>query len=155
LGGGRLGDRGQLQGSKRSDLVEALGRCVVGEGGWTSTADHAAVLHVLQRRARASGRTLLEQARAYATGCKAARVLRERPQQLQHWDAALDLVEAFQAGELADPCRGRADHWGGTAKGTEKDQANIAAWVADGTSEVVDCGVTLNRFTRTIKRARR
>jgi hypothetical protein len=131
-----------------------LARCVVGEGGWKSARDHAAVLHVLDRRARASGRTLLDQALAYAAGCDAARVTLERPRQAADWAAAVATVEAFLAGALPDPCRGRADHWGGTAKGTERDQANIAARVADGTSAVVDCGPTRNTFTRTLARPR-
>jgi hypothetical protein len=102
----------------------------------------------LQLRAARSGRTLVAQAIAYAAGCKASRVEVERPKQQAAWDAAVRRVEAFQRGELADPCRGRATHWGGTAKGTERDQRVIAACVADGSCEVVDCGGTLNTFFR-------
>lgn len=129
-----------------------LARCIVGEGGWHSAADHAAVLHVLERRARASGRSLLEQTRAYANGCKAAWVELDRPKQPELWAAALERVRAFEAGELADPCRGRAEHWGGTVKGTERDQARIAACLAAGKCEVVDCGGTRNTFFRTVAR---
>lgn len=130
--------------------TDTLARCLMGEAG-DNARDHAAQLHVHQKRARWSGRTLVEQALEYANGCKAARVDLDRAKFPEIWEATRERVEAFRRGELPDPCRGRATHWGGTVKGTEKDQERIAACLAAGTCEVVDCGKTKNTFFRTVK----
>ncbi len=140
---------GVALGQEPSD-VDTLTRCVMGEGS-SNGRDHAAQLHVHAKRARWSGRTLVEQATEFANGCDAARVERDRVKYPEAWAAAQKRVQAFLAGELPDPCKGQADNWGGTAKGTERDQQRIAACLAAGTCAVVDCGDTLNTFLRGVR----
>ena len=54
---------------------------------------------------------------------------------------ALSLVRSFEAGELEDPCHGRAWHWG------SKTDA-LRFFLINPRAQVVDCGPTANVFLR-------
>lgn len=143
-----------------SDARLALARAMVAEAGWVAERDHAAIAHVLARRWRREHlrypdltfRRMVELYCAAWNGKPTARQrwvrelapTLERPRTFPRglswerhrpaWEAALQRSDAFFAGELADPCDGRAVHWGG-----EMDEAP-EHW------RKVDCGATANRF---------
>lgn len=57
----------------------------------------------------------------------------------QRWVKVLERVDAWAAGELPDPCRGLARHFGGTMDAPGK------------LMEKVECGQTLNTFYRILR----
>lgn len=113
-----------------------LARSFVAEVGWRAERDWAAMAHVHQRRAERRRVPLERQVREY---CSIYRVRTQRARWVlslsdqmrppQHWPAeraswhrhrawwqrALDAAAAFLHApqRVRDPCRGRADHFGG------------------------------------------
>ncbi len=111
-----------------------LARAMVAECGWKPTNCHAAVAHVLQRRAEAQRVPLVYMIRHYCAGLGERRAskrqqwLREltdgnKPaswpeaswtRHSRYWLAALGLAGDFLLGEVADPCDDPAPyHFGG------------------------------------------
>lgn len=124
-------------------LVQTL----IGEAGWRPRPDHAAILHVLERRRVLQGRpTLAQMARAYSTLHRRGPDTPHRRQvhaltaeSTPAW--ALQIVRDFEAGALEDPCAGRALHWG-----SREDAARFV--LLNPVARVVDCGRTGNVFLR-------
>lgn len=143
----------------QEELVQRLQRAFVAEADFDAPRDHAAIAHVLQRRADAQGRTLDELTRQYVSVFKVAVAGKPRtkwvrglttacekpdgwPSKERRWSrtACLNVVaraRAFLSGDLLDPCAGHADHWGGSM---DVARARRAGW------RVVDCGRTHNTF---------
>jgi hypothetical protein len=134
-----------------------LAQAMVLEADWISATDHAAIAHVLMRESKRAGVPLPSHIRRYVAGfkIKLPRNLMIRsltaegwepegwPQNLswpKHqvwWWATIERAKRALAGTLPDPCRGRADHWGGDM---DLGRAERAGWVR------VDCGDTANTF---------
>lgn len=140
-----------------------LSRGLVAEAGWNAERDHVAIAYVLARRWKARAKRysyirFVDIVRAYCTGLEPAlhsptlrqRWLRslsfnfEQPdawprkaswkRHLPLWKAAVYRSEQWARGELRDPCRGKAWHWGG-AMDLPKERM-----------VPVDCGDTSNTF---------
>lgn len=140
-----------------------LARAMVAEAGWTAELDHAAIAHVLARRwkrlaERWPTMRFLDVVRKYCSGLGGFHrdlTLRQRwVRELQPigeepegwprhaswsrhrplWRAALARSASFAEGELRDPCRGKAVHWGGTIDSPR------------GRMVAIDCGETQNTF---------
>jgi hypothetical protein len=138
---------------------------MVAEAGWKSARDHAAIAHVLARRYRRmveryQSFRFVDVVRSYCAGLGGmTRSLTRRQLWVREllpdgsepqgwpshaswrvhaplWRAALERADRFARGELRDPCRGRAWHWGGTIDSPR------------GRMEPVDCGETENTFYR-------
>ena len=107
--------------------------------------DWAAILYVLERRAKRQVRTMVQVAKSY---CDAWRVRSPRPRALRmrvlaytpsdpeypYWQRARRLVDRWARGAVRDPCRGKAWHW-------------AAPWVTPrGRMVRLHCGGTSNRF---------
>lgn len=144
--------------------AEALARVCVAEAGWeTSTGDCAAIVHLLVRRAERRELSTRRMAALYSsrhfdrerTDARRwivgldARAERPAgwparlpwPRYREDWLAALEHVRAALRGDVADPCRGEADHWG-APYGGDLERATAAGWVR------LDCGETRNAFWR-------
>lgn len=122
------------------DVALLLARAVVAEADW-STRDHAAIAWVLKRRWEARVKrdpewTFLDQVKKYCAAMRRkARTKRHvwihalspdgaeprgwftdvswdkyRPA----WEGVLEFTHRWARGEVSDPCRHRAIHWGGT-----------------------------------------
>ncbi len=118
-----------------------LSRAMVAEAGWRSSADHAAIAWVLARRwerqqARFPYQRFVDVVRQYSRPLDPTRAVKGRLRWLRGlafsyaeprgwprrraswvvhaplWRRIVDRAEAWARGELADPCRGRAWHWG-------------------------------------------
>ena len=142
-----------------------LARAMVAEAGFDAEQDHRAIAFVLARRwervrERWSSMRLIDVIRNYCAGLGSyrrsitprqrwvralrpdlgkpegwpARLSWERHQPL--WQATLERVDRFSRGELEDPCRGRAWHWGGVIDSPR------------GRMDPIDCGETHNTFYR-------
>jgi len=140
-----------------------LARAMIGEAGWFATNDHVAIAYVLKRRWEAMRErwpkiqfktVILAYAKALGGGRREytarqiwVRGLRDDlseprgwPQKIlwrghkKCWRQTLQRVDAWQRGELADPCRGRAFHWG-----SSNDIPGEKLFP-------VDCGETVNTF---------
>jgi hypothetical protein len=144
--------------SRAQDPALVLARSMVAEANWRSPSDHVAIAYVIQKRsaarARASGVSLEGTALQYVSAFKVenartrwVRALNLDAVEPEGWPArlswtrhrplwleVLERARAFLRGELVDPCRGLADHWGGPM--------DVAPphWVR------LDCGDTLNTF---------
>lgn len=142
-----------------------LARSFVGEAGWYAKRDHVAIAYVLARRWKAArqrwpelrfadllklyvkalgyGRRSLTPRQTWLRGLHGpdrplgwpagASWARKRP----FWAEAVRRAQAWMRGQLRDPCRGRAWHWGGTIDipGAKKKRLRP-----------VDCGATENTF---------
>ncbi len=135
-----------------------LAQAMVAEAGWRADRDHAGIAHVLGRRWRTrpalASLSFGEVVRRY---CAAWRTKRRRatwvralstpaarpmgwPRQASWrahaplWRQVLRRAERFLLGQLADPCRGRASHWGSPQD------------VPGPRMRRVNCGPTLNRY---------
>lgn len=62
-----------------------------------------------------------------------------------HWRHVLQRADAWSRGELDDPCRGRAIHWGGRTDRILPE----SKW------RPIDCGKTVNTFYRLARQAKR
>lgn len=140
-----------------------LSRAMVAEAGWTGERDHVAIAYVLARRwhrvkERFATLRFLDIVRNYCAGLgDYRRSLTPRQHWLRGlgfgpeepsgwprdvswarhqslWKAALTRSMKWFRGELRDPCRGRALHWGGTIDSPQ------------GRMVPVDCGETRNTF---------
>lgn len=141
-----------------------LARAMVAEAGWEAERDHVAIAYVLLRKWRTIKRSspdvrLIHIIRGYCAGLEPGRrELTNRQRWLRSlsmdmlepdgwpksrarwsahkklWAAALKRAELVYRGELRDPCRGKAWHWGGAMDPRK------------GKMYVVDCGETLNTF---------
>ena len=139
-----------------------LARAAIAESGWHD-ADQRGVLSVLARRAKRAGITPAAMALAYVSAFKVAPTPRlrwvlaidESCEQPAHWPSNLDWahhepecratferVRMLLEGELSDPCRGRADHFGATNLEPDVLNAERAAW------QRVECGAVLSAFWR-------
>lgn len=106
-----------------------LARCLVGEGGWTARADHAAIAYALERRwklLRARGHRLsfAEYIRQYSTALRTSQPsprqqwVRALPESLtgrlsryrDEWADVLVFVDEWASGGVEDPCP-TAMHW--------------------------------------------
>jgi hypothetical protein len=145
-----------------AERVEAIARVTVAEEGFALTDGHAAIAHLLVRRAARLGLTPRRMAHAYsgrhfqADRTDARRWIadlrldahrprgwprgtswaRHRPQ----WLAVVEHVRAVLRGEVADPCPS-AMHWGAPSL----DRTEVG-WVR------VECGDALNHFWRIPRR---
>lgn len=140
--------------------VVLLAQVSVAESGWNAPRDRAAIWHLLARRAERLGWSLPAMVRAYSSPLRRGHwalglgAHGRRPPGFparlswaahrRAWEAVLEDARAFVAGELADPCRGAADHFGDRAG--DRLRAEAAGW------RRVDCGRTANLFWRTAKR---
>lgn len=139
-------------------------RAVVAEAGWNVTGVHArdaaAVLWVLVRRyarphIRERYTTFAAFVTAYSTPLRTQRTARARaiaalgpldeprpPLQgtLAAWERVQTFVHRFARGQVEDPCRGQAEHFGSVADGAPR------------SFERLDCGRTSNVFYRVRKR---
>lgn len=141
--------------------VRSLLTAFVAEADFDAPADHAAIGHVLVRRATVQGVPVEELAQRYVSVFK-PRVVSARAHWLRglttectpppawprnaRWSraACLNVVaraRALLSGDLPDPCHGRAQHWG-APYGVDHARALRAGW------ERVDCGNTANAFWR-------
>ena len=98
--------------------VTELGRVLVGEAGWHSTTDHAAILHAMGRRADRTGEPVETMAARYSSAvkrCKRAWVceLPALPSERyrESWEAVRETARAYLRGKLPDPCPGSV-HYG-------------------------------------------
>ena len=121
--------------------THTLALTLVAEAEYAET-DHAAILHVLDRRAARGGETPAQHAMRYSSFWRRpetpARVLRRIRKNPEKWRATLERVRRFERGELPDPCRGRALHWGD--REGDLARAKRAGWAR------VSCGNTANLF---------
>ena len=112
----------------------------------THTRDWAAILHVLERRARRAGWPLATMVRRYCAAWRAPHARARRMRRLGPSDAryrrAYAYVTRWAHGRVRDPCRGRAWHWGG------------AMDTPSGRMQAIDCGGTYNVFYGLVRRAR-
>lgn len=141
-----------------------LARAMVAEADWRADTDHRAIGYVLLAKYRIVQRryprvTVAAIARAYCSGLEhddrrskrlrwVYRLDRAGQQPLGWpigspwlrysglWRKVLRTADKCLSGEVADPCRGRAEHWGGPMD-TPSDRL-----------ERVDCGRTVNTFYR-------
>lgn len=140
-----------------------LARAVVGEAGWRAENDHIAIPYVLLRRWKTMSRrwpdlkfkgVILAYAKALGGGRSSytprqqwIRRLNFEGLQPDHWPAKanwkyhkpiwykiLNRLDDWRLGRVPDPCRGKAEHWGG-----EMDKPLA-------TMHEVDCGDTVNKF---------
>ena len=138
---------------------------MVAEAGWEAATDHIAIAYVLARRwrrvkERFTSLRFVDVVRTYCTGLgNYRRSLTPRQQWLRSlnfaaeapqgwpttaswsnhesfWRAALARSQAWFQGRLRDPCRGRAEHWGGIIDSPQ------------GRMVPIDCGETRNTFYR-------
>lgn len=148
--------RADLRVDLRRDPALILARALVAEAGYRPRADHAAILHVLARRAQrlAAPSPMRAHARLAVLYCSALRL--DRTPHTTHGITArtaswtylerrapdvVGLVRAWERGdEIPDPCGGRAVHWGSRL------DVRARGWPA---SAVVDCGDTANVFLAT------
>ncbi|MDD9934309.1 MAG: hypothetical protein OXT09_11940 [Myxococcales bacterium] len=146
-----------------------LARAMVAEAGWLHERDHVAIAYVLARRwkrvtERYPTMRFLDVIRNYCAGLGGfRRSLTPRQTWLRSlwpdasqpegwprkvswrrhaplWRATFERAGDFARGELRDPCRGRAWHWGGTI---DSPRGRMAA---------IDCGETANTFYRLVPR---
>jgi hypothetical protein len=143
--------------------IVLLARAMVSEGNWSET-DHAAVAWVLVRRWRRlhPDWTFKRQILAYCVGMRGP-IKTERQRWVRNlsrnpkikpvgwprntswekysprWAAVLAFAEAWAAGKVEDPCRGRSFHWGAPHE-------EIFARVRKAGWFPVNCGPTQNRF---------
>jgi hypothetical protein len=140
-----------------------LARAMVAEAGWNAKADYVAIAYVLARRwhqmtERWPSLRFIDVIKSY---CLSLGDYRRKPTERQRWirslswddstpeswpnnaswiahlpfwRRALAVSEKWVKGELSDPCRGRAWHWGGTIDAPR------------GRMIAVDCGKTRNTF---------
>jgi len=142
-----------------------LARAMVAEAGWHAENDHIAIAYVLARRWRMLTERwpqlrFIDVIRNYCSGLGSYR--RELTQRqkwlrslswndlvpeswpagvswqryLRYWQSVLERSDRWSKGDLKDPCRGRAWHWGGTID------------TPRGRMVAVDCGTTENTFYR-------
>lgn len=140
-----------------------LARAMIGESGWLSVNDHVAIAYVLKRRWNAIQNrwpkirfktVILAYAKALGGGRReyTRRQIWVRslsfdlsepqgwPQKVswkshsKYWIQTLERVDRWVRGELPDPCKGRAFHWGGNMDTPRE------------TMFPVDCGDTINTF---------
>jgi hypothetical protein len=140
-----------------------LAKAFVGEGGWEAQRDWDGIAHVLARRwSQAVGRNpsmrFVDMVRAYCAPLRGKRPKKRRQQWIRaltiegaqpahwpahrvdwadrvgSWRAALTRAAEWAQGEVADPCRGRAFHWGSKSDPVPAGHTRIR------------CGDTLNRF---------
>ncbi|MBN1654277.1 MAG: hypothetical protein JXA30_10950 [Deltaproteobacteria bacterium] len=140
-----------------------LARAMVAEAGWTSENDHIAIAYVLARRWRRLTERwpelrFLDVIRNYCAGLGSYRrelTPRQRwlrslswndlvpegwpegiswDRHLRYWRSILERSDRWSKGNLLDPCRGRAWHWGGTID------------TPRGRMVPVNCGETQNTF---------
>ena len=128
--------------------VLVLAIAMVAEAGWDAAEDHAAIAHVLRKRAERRGVTLQQQAVEYVSAFKVA-TPRSRwllalnldatkpdgwPEQLSWsshiplWLAVVERSRAFLAGTVADPCSAGVVHWG-MRGGVDQERARRAGMV--------------------------
>ena len=142
-----------------------LSRAMVAEAGWHATNDHIAIAYVLARRWRRLAERwpalrFIDVIRNYCAGLGSYRrelTPRQRwlrslswndlvpenwpsgipwQRHLRYWQSILERSDRWSKGDLKDPCRGRAWHWGGTID------------TPRGRMVPVDCGTTQNTFYR-------
>jgi hypothetical protein len=140
-----------------------LARAILAEAGWNAKADYVAISYVLARRWRQMlerwpSMRFIDVIKSYCLGLGDYRrqpTERQRwirslswdgstPENWPHkiswdkhlpfWRKALAVTEKWVKGELSDPCRGRAWHWGGTIDNPH------------GRMVTVDCGAKRNTF---------
>lgn len=140
-----------------------LARAMVSEAGWDAELDYVAIAYVLLRRwhqmnQRWPALRFVDVVRGYCSGLgdyprrltarqRWIRGLSSDGEKPLHWPrnaswkltypfwkTALDVSEKWGRGELRDPCRGRAWHWGGTID------------TPRGRMIAVNCGPTRNTF---------
>lgn len=138
-----------------------LARAYVGEAGWHSRRDHAAIFHAVANRSAARGVAFRTQLLAYAKGINGRSWVadlrgdgtlgeawpeqhypRERFEPL--WRRVLVFAATDVVFEPENPCDGNPEHWGGMAITTDRLRAHRA--VEDGRWAALDCGGTRNRF---------
>lgn len=122
----------------------ALATAYVAEAGWDAATDHAAISHVLKRKADRHGVPLLDVLMRYIASRRVhdarrpwlyqlrldATKPRDWPRNLSwsahadRWLACVERARAFLAGTLPDPCG--AEHWGGVMD-TPRGRMQIAA----------------------------
>ncbi|MCP4243506.1 MAG: hypothetical protein GY772_23370 [bacterium] len=122
---------------------------MIAEAGWRKARDHAAILHVLDRRRRLpllapENLSLADMAKRYSKfhsphkpiNKHRARVKAVTLESAPAWSH--EAVTRFYDGTLPDPCRGKALHWGSFSDYRGR----------TGFRSVVDCGPTHNIFTQ-------
>lgn len=123
----------------RADDAETLARVAVLEAGFSAERDHAAIWHVLSRRAARAGWSIERMAVAYSSPMRRGRWpawAENAPDSA--WRRVLARAAAFLAGDVGDPCGGRAIHWGDRAG--DAIRAQRAGWL------LATCGETRNAF---------
>jgi hypothetical protein len=141
---------GATSSAPRAEDKLVLIHTLIGEAGWYKARDHAAILHVLDRRRQLpmlapESLSLADMALRYSkfhSPYKAPNKHRAAVRSLTLETApawAHEAVERFYAGTLPDPCRGHALHWG-SYDDYQQPSKDVRA--------VVDCGKTYNIFTK-------
>lgn len=137
-----------------------LARMAIGESDWNAR-DQSAVLHVVARRAARAGVSVEQMSLRYSSVFAGKPTPRKRwvlaiessceqptawPKHLR-WDryrarclATFERVQRFLRGELPDPCRGRANHFGSATIAVDVERAARAGW------RRVSCGGAVNAF---------
>lgn len=149
----------QVTAQAPESAVLTLAQAMVLEADWLAATDHAAIAHVLMREADRKGAPLIVHIKRYVAGFKLSLprslVIRGlsmdgcRPagwpphlswqRHRAWWLATVARAQKALDGDLQDPCKSEAHHWGGDM---DLHRAARAGWVK------VDCGDTVNTFWR-------
>lgn len=125
------------QETARADAAETLARVAVLEAG-LAEREHAAIWHVLRRRADRAGWPIERMARAYSSPVRRGHWPAWAAALPGHvWSRVVTNARAFLGGGVGDPCPG-AWHWGD--RRGDLARALRAGW------RRVDCGPTKNLF---------
>lgn len=138
-----------------------LARAYVGEAGWYSRRDHAAIYWAIRNRAAARGVTFRTQLTAYAKGIDGRAWVaglrgdgtlgdswpqdvypRQRFRPL--WRRVLLFAATDVVFEPENPCDGDPEHWGGMT--IARDRIRALRAVENGRWRALSCGDTRNRF---------
>lgn len=122
-----------------ADPALTLARVAVAEAGFRAPTDHAAIFHVLQRRAHRAGWSIERMSYAYSSPMKRGMPAWARRAPASAWAPVIARARAFLRGEVPNPCPG-ADHWGD--RRGDLLRARRAGW------RMAGCTGTLNAFWR-------
>lgn len=139
----------------RTDPALVLARTLLAEAGHRKISDHPAILHVLQKRADRAGISIARMSAAYSTPLRSNRTPTTpnarlaRAASWRYLDAnapdIAQLARAWDHGEReADPCHGRAWHFGNEHDASSRFPPDAR----------VDCGPTRNVFLTEPRRRR-
>lgn len=157
-----------------SPEAQDLAQACVSELGWDGTAEECAAIHdVWENRARYTGLTYRQMARAYSTRVfQRSRTdarrwiawLHPDGRQPRGWPSAvawegirpkwvrwLAIATAIHNGQITHKCDGEPGHWG--SRYHPIDRARAARAIRAGRWARLDCGPTANAFFRVLRRS--